>query len=132
MNIPPIGVGNAQTNAPVSDFNPARNTAANQPASVQSGKVSQTELPRGTSPSTDDSRPGSFAETRDAAENIERFVANTGSDLQFTVDEDTNIPVVKVIDRESQEVIRQMPSEEAIAISKALDRLEGLLLKSSA
>ena len=49
--------------------------------------------------------------------------------LQFTVDEDTGIDVVKVIDTETEEVIRQFPSEEVLAIARALDKLQGLLIR---
>ena len=36
--------------------------------------------------------------------------------------------VTKVIDVESGEVIRQMPSEEVVRFSKALGKLQGLLV----
>ena len=40
--------------------------------------------------------------------------------------------MVKVIDSNTQEVIKQIPSEEMIAIAKALDKLKGLLLQQKA
>lgn len=37
-----------------------------------------------------------------------------------------------MIDRQTKEVLRQMPSEEALAIAHALDKLQGLMIKQKA
>ena len=52
--------------------------------------------------------------------------------LQFEVDEDTDKVIVKVLDRDSGELIRQIPSEEALRIAKMLGRAPGLLMDQSA
>ena len=54
------------------------------------------------------------------------------SELNFSVDEDTGKTVVRVIDKQSGTLIRQMPSQEMLEIAKALDRLQGLLVRNSA
>jgi flagellar protein FlaG len=60
-------------------------------------------------------------------------VANLyNSKLEFSVDKETNIEVVKVVDQETQKVIRQIPSEDAIRIAKAIGDFKGLLLKDKA
>lgn len=48
--------------------------------------------------------------------------------LQFTVDSETNSTVVRVIDSETKELIRQIPSEELLAISRRLEAATGLLV----
>jgi flagellar protein FlaG len=53
-------------------------------------------------------------------------------DLRFTIDKETGKTVVRIIDSTTDEVIRQIPSEEVLAISKAIDRMQGLLLKQKA
>lgn len=45
--------------------------------------------------------------------------------LQFQVDEDTQKLVVKIIDSENGEVVRQIPSEEMLAFIKRLKEMEG-------
>ena len=52
--------------------------------------------------------------------------------LQFSLDKDSGKTVVKVMDTDTNEVIRQIPSEEVLAISKAVDKLKGLLIKQQA
>jgi flagellar protein FlaG len=54
------------------------------------------------------------------------------SELDFSVDEDTGKTVIRVIDKQSGTLIRQMPSQEMIEIAKALDRLQGQLVRNSA
>lgn len=51
---------------------------------------------------------------------LNAYVQNTQRDMDFSVDGATGRVVVKVIDSESEQVIRQIPSEEMLAISKHL------------
>jgi len=44
------------------------------------------------------------------------------------VEEDLNIMIVKVIDSETEEVIRQIPPKELVALSKNAKDLKGLLI----
>jgi flagellar protein FlaG len=57
---------------------------------------------------------------------------NQGIGLEFGLDKDTNIRLVKLIDTQSKEVLRQFPSEEVINIAKVLDKLQGLLVRDKA
>lgn len=67
--------------------------------------------------------------TKAAADKINEFIDSFTSDLQFTVDKDTERVVVKVVNRKSGDVIRQIPSEAALKIAKALDELKGLIIR---
>jgi flagellar protein FlaG len=49
---------------------------------------------------------------------INAYVQDTQRDMDFSVDESTGRVVVRVIDSVSEEVIRQIPSEEMLAISR--------------
>lgn len=67
-----------------------------------------------------------------ALQSINKALQKLSSNLEFTIDEDSNRTIVKVMDNQTKEVIRQMPSVEAVEISKALDKLQGLLVKQKA
>ncbi|WP_293780335.1 flagellar protein FlaG [uncultured Oxalicibacterium sp.] len=67
-----------------------------------------------------------------ALQSINSFLESVSSSLQFSLDQDSKRVIVKVVDKETNDVIRQIPSEEAIEISKALDKLQGLLVNSQA
>jgi len=51
---------------------------------------------------------------------LNAYIQNTQRDVDFSVDDSTGRVVVKVIDSQSEEVIRQIPSEEMLAISRHL------------
>ena len=71
-------------------------------------------------------------ELRDAVQKIEQVVTPAVQGLRFSIDEDTGITVVKVIDTETMLVLRQIPTVEVMEISKALGRLQGLLVQEKA
>jgi uncharacterized FlaG/YvyC family protein len=43
--------------------------------------------------------------------------------LKVEIDKDLNVPIFKIIDEDTQEVIRQIPWEEALKLWKALEEL---------
>ncbi|EXI77638.1 MAG: flagellar protein FlaG [Candidatus Accumulibacter appositus] len=67
-----------------------------------------------------------------AIQSVREFVKPINSNLEFSVDDDTGQLVVKIIDRTTKEVIRQMPSEEMMAIAKTLDSIKGLFVTQTA
>lgn len=52
--------------------------------------------------------------------------------IQFEIDKDTDKVIVKVIDRNSGEVIRQVPNEEVVRIAKVMGEMSGLLVDDAA
>ena len=71
-------------------------------------------------------------ELDEAVSHINKTLQSLSQDLVFSVDEDSKRTIVKVIDQQTQVVIRQMPSPEALEIAKALDKVSGLLIRHSA
>lgn len=69
---------------------------------------------------------------KDAADKANEFVKELSSRLQFSVDKDTGRTVVKVIDQETEEVIRQIPPKEMLEIAKALDLIQGMIIRKKA
>jgi flagellar protein FlaG len=74
----------------------------------------------------------SVQDVQRAADAINKALEQSDQSLRFSVDHDTGITVVKVVDSHTDEVIRQIPSDEVIAISRSIDRLQGILLKHKA
>jgi flagellar protein FlaG len=66
---------------------------------------------------------------REAVSKISEFVKSFSRDLEFSVDDATKKIVIKVKVRDSGEVVRQIPSEEALQIADSLDALRGLLIR---
>ncbi len=120
MSISPLNTG--MTHAmPSYDAPQTRSRAAEGAATATSASASEVPTPAPDA-----------AEVRQALDEIEKVVAPMAQALEFSIDDDSGKTVVKVMDTETDEVIRQMPSEEVLAISKALDKLKGLLLRQQA
>ena len=75
--------------------------------------------------------PGAEA-AQQAARRINEFLKSSSASVEFTVDSQSNRVIVRVVDSATGQLIRQMPSEEMLAISHALDRVTGLLLEQKA
>jgi len=67
-----------------------------------------------------------------AAEQINKFIQSSSRNLHFSVDQNHNRIIVKVVDKETGEVIRQIPGEETLAIANSLDAPRGVLIQSKA
>lgn len=52
--------------------------------------------------------------------------------LQFSVDDESGRMVIKVVDSQTDEVIRQIPKEEMLEIARSLEKAEGLLFRAKA
>ncbi len=72
------------------------------------------------------------ASIRQAVDRINEVVQSLTSNLEFSVDEDTGINVIKVVDNETGDVIRQIPSKEVLAIAQSLSQLQGLMVREQA
>ncbi len=69
-----------------------------------------------------------------AVSEMNDFVQSIQRELHFTVDEDSGRTVVKVIDKSTNEVIRQVPPEDLMAMLKEFSKpaQPGLIFKNSA
>ncbi|WP_194788010.1 flagellar protein FlaG [Pseudomonas sp. UFMG81] len=62
-----------------------------------------------------------------AVAEIEKFLKETQRNLEFSTDEESGKIVVKVIASETGELIRQLPSEEALRIAHSLSDVKSVL-----
>jgi len=55
-----------------------------------------------------------------AVAQINQHMQNVERSLQFTIDEDSGKDVVTVLDKKTEEIIRQFPSEEVLIIARQI------------
>lgn len=67
-----------------------------------------------------------------AVARLNDFAQNLKRSLNFTVDHESGRTIIKVMDAETKEVIRQIPPEEALVISNNLQDVQGVLLRVEA
>lgn len=64
---------------------------------------------------------------QEAAQRANSYFEVTDTGLRFEVGKRTGRIIVTVVDRETDEVIRQIPTEEMVRISERMNELRGLL-----
>lgn len=70
-----------------------------------------------------------------AVSDISDYMQTISRDLQFQVDKLTGSTIVTVLDTETKEIIRQIPTEEVVAMARYIaenmqDSVKGLLMNS--
>jgi flagellar protein FlaG len=68
----------------------------------------------------------------EVVEQLSEVVTLMNKGLAFSVDEDSGSAIVKVMDIDTGDIIRQIPSEEALELAQKLQDVKGLLLKTQA
>ena len=67
-----------------------------------------------------------------AAAQLQEFVSSMGRNLNFSIDESTGYNVVRVVNPDTGELIRQLPSEELLKISRDFQSLNNVLVSHRA
>ena len=76
--------------------------------------------------------PAEMAELEKAVEDLNQALQNIRRELRFSVDDDTGRMIVKVINADTDEVVRQIPSEQLLNAVRHLNQQAGLLLDTEA
>jgi len=124
-----VQVGSSATPAPSKGSKPSASAAVELPGAQ--GK----ELPEGgnTVPSQARSTAPQPQQLEEAIVKLSELVQNLQRSLQFTVDESSGRTIVKVTDSDTGDLIRQIPSEEVLAISRSIaenmGEADGFLLR---
>ena len=89
----------------------------------QSGKVLPENAPQEPSAKqvNAESAAKNAAKVEQAVAKLNDYVQSLQRDLRFSVDDELGRAVVTVIDRQSQEVIRQIPNETALRLARNLN-----------
>src|SRR5471030_127339 len=68
-----------------------------------------------------------------AVDKLNKSPQASAQGLEFSIDPESKRTVVKLVDQNTKEVLRQIPSKEALAIADALDTTsKGLLIQQTA
>ena len=119
--------------------------ATNQAAHVLSSSASVTnrQTPAASTVSSGKALPESQQAQAVNAEELQKVVEQLNDhvqmiqrDLQFSVDDASGETVIRVVNSETAELVRQIPSEEVLQISRSLkeqvDGITGLIVQTSA
>jgi flagellar protein FlaG len=89
--------------------------------------------PAAIAPTSAPSQVDDAEHTRQAIADANRQLAQKASELTFEFDENSSRVIVKLVDKQTGQVLRQIPSREALEIARALqDESSGALLRTDA
>jgi flagellar protein FlaG len=71
-------------------------------------------------------------EISQAVNRLNEHVQNISRDLEFTIDEELNKTIITVYDSETEEIIRQIPSDEVLALARFLESEGSVIMKTKA
>jgi flagellar protein FlaG len=127
-----------QTNSSASFIARAESTKSDLnsiPLSAREIDVSQVELDRESSIQAVKQQEETSTDSKKTSESLEivakeltDMVAMMQKGLKFSVDVDSGKQVIKVQDIESGDIIRQIPSEEALQLAQKLSEVSGVLM----
>ena len=69
---------------------------------------------------------------REVVAAADRAVKALQNSVELSLDSQSGQPIVRVVDTETGELIRQIPTEEVLELRRALDRIAGLLIRRTA
>ena len=124
-------VQNSPTAVPTKVERTQSATAGNAVEGALEQRVAQDSV-ADQSVSTASSPQASREDVEEAVATIQDFVQTVRRALNFSLEEGTGRVVVKVTDSGSGDVIRQIPSEEALQLAENLSEVRSLLFKAEA
>lgn len=112
----------------VSEVNTAQANAARQNVAVEDGKSLPPEEAVEAKPDRE--------ELQEAVAQLNQHIQQIQRDLLFSVDDSSGRTVVQVVNSETDEIVRQIPSEEVLRIlrhmQEQIDSSSGLIFETSA
>ena len=115
--LPPPFTGGAASHAPA-------------PAGYSASRVN---LPPAPQPQQSAVDPEAVRKALDGAVNrIREILDASTAAVEFSLDNSSGRVVLRVVDGRTNELIRQIPSDEVLAIAHALERVQGLLIREQA
>ncbi len=101
------------------DFRAQLNSVSNNPAGkAQNSPQAGQKLP----PASQEEEAMDSQAVSEAIKEMKSYLQNVQRDLQFEVDLDAGHTVISVVDRETKEVIRQIPREEVVERARRLEQ----------
>ena len=125
MNIAPVAAGALST---------VQGLAGSQPEGAVVTRRQVAAAPQETEINSTVTTPGEAdpAELKQRVDELNEAMKVHASSIQFSIDDDSGRTIVKVVDTDTDTVLRQYPSKELLAISKQIDKFQGMFVKTQA
>lgn len=77
-------------------------------------------------------RMHSPADLGNAVSDLNKVAQANAQGVRFSVDEESGRTVVKVVDTQTDKVLRQIPSVEALKLWRSIEQMQGVMLRDTA
>ncbi|MBN0986810.1 MULTISPECIES: flagellar protein FlaG [Amphritea] len=111
---------------------PTVDPSANATQTQQAQQPQQSTVQKPAGPSPADFSQQSVEALHETVAAINDFMSQFQRTLNFSVDQEGGQTIIKVIDKSNDELIRQIPSEDFIEISKHIEQMNNLLFSEKA
>ncbi len=135
ISMGPIGISNSL---------PQAQPQATQAATTRSPKAAVSNPPSASAPGQRPATPASAAKAVEgetvklsvqqaelSIQEINKVLAALSIGVQFQIDPHYREPIIKVVEQATGKLIRQIPSEDVVRMSKIVDTLKGLLFSQA-
>ncbi len=135
ISIGPIGIGNSL---------PQAQSQATQAATPSSPKATTSTAPSASLPGQMPATPAAAANAKEgeavklsaqqtelSIQEINKVLAALSIGVQFQIDPHYREPIIRVVEQATGKLIRQIPSEDVVRMSKIVDTLKGLLFSQT-
>jgi flagellar protein FlaG len=89
------------------------------------------DKPTGAALAQAERKPGQ-AELGNAIADLNKVAQANAQGVRFSLDEDSGRTVVKVVDTQTDKVLRQIPSVEALKLWRSIEQMQGVMLRDTA
>jgi flagellar protein FlaG len=113
----------------LSEFTDSNQGAENKVSGVKKVEDIQ-DLHQASKKSTEEKEVMTVPQLEKVAKQLQEFIGTMNRGLEFIVDEDSGRDVIKVIDKNSGDVIKQYPSEEVLSLVSKLSEATGNFVDS--
>lgn len=111
---------------------PAKTQAVQPPKAIESQVDAARKVANSPREQELKAQPATVTGVQEAVEEINKVLHYMNERLEFSVHEATNRVMVKVFDRETDEVLREIPPEQILDLVAKLQELVGLLVDKKA
>ncbi|MGB0893320.1 MAG: flagellar protein FlaG [Parashewanella sp.] len=129
-NTQPTGMNVASN--PLSNQNSAQQKMNVRQEDVNASEVAKDEQALKSNEKVEQAQSVTKEQLDAKTQELTQFMAMTRKGIAFEVDEPTGEPIVNVMDLDSGEVLRQIPSEEALKIAERFAEMNGLIINEKA
>lgn len=124
----PFSVNLPSTVVPVSRKDPAQLKEVSTAENTDQGSAAAEIRQLGAAPKQQPER----SELEQTVQDLNGLVQDLQRQVRFSLDDNSGEMIVKVVDRQTDNVIRQIPSEEVLQLREKLEQATGAIFKAEA